>query len=360
MQVELDSRDLTAELYRLSHVWESKPRLPKDSFLHMSHHGATPGFLRLSIFSPIMEAHTLVKACVSGAGAYATPLAVIMPLSKLLPSEGKARFTFKEGKAHLKIATGSYQLSLANDMSIFPDVRPEEWDVHKLHIQPFLHALKHASTCLVDTGKTYSNLVYVDKCDFAATDSYRLVVSPNEAFSPAKPLLLTGDFVDKTLRLLVHSSGECGVGSDESSLYIKRGGLSISGRLSSRTFPGFRSALPKSDPVRVKLTPQPLMQALRRLVLVGPSKAICPVTLSFEGASVKLEVMGSSGQVSLEELACEVPSSGRICVNAHYLLSALAVFAETGDSIILEYRGAAVALLVTDGATKHVLQPIAS
>lgn len=354
MQVDLDSRDLVSALSRLFFVWEQKPKLPKDSFLRISR-GEGQGFLRLSVFSPTMEAHALVKATIHDSGAFATPLSVVMPLSKVLP-EGRAKLTFKDGKGFLKVGSGSYQLSLAADLAIFPDSRPEEWDFKPLKIVPFLRSLTHVCACAVDNGRSYSDLVYVDAKDFAATDSYRLAVSPNDGFQAEGPIVMTGDFARKAIKLFGNTAGEAGISWDQSSVYIKRGGLSVAARLSSQTFPAFRSVIPRSTPQTATLPLFNLTQALRRLTLVAGTRSLPVMTLSFSEYKLSILATGDSGEVSTEDLACQGDVAGQTTVNGRYLLEALCAFQL--DDIKIEFRGSKMPLIITDGTSLHVLQPI--
>lgn len=354
MQVDLDSRDLVGALSRLYYVWDQKPGLPKGSYLRISR-SADEKHLRLSVYGTLMEAHALVPALISDAGVYATPLSVFMPLSKCLP-DGRAKFVFKDGKGFLRVQTGLYQLALASDLTIFPESRPEEWDLKPLKMVPFLASLEQVSVCTQQAGRPYSDVVFVDDRDFAATDSYRVAISPNEAFQTDRPVHLTAECVKKLVKMLANSTGDCGITADEGSVYLKRGGLYVAARLSARTFPGFRSVVPHSGAASAVFSTFPLLQSLRRLVVVSGARTGGIMTFSFSGATLQIKVLGEANEVSTEELPFTGDVQGQVTLNGNYVVEALSVFKT--DSIQLDYRGSKMPLVITDGANRHVLQPI--
>lgn len=354
MQVELDSRDLMGALSKLFYVWDQKPRLPKDQFLRIAR-ADQAGHLRLSIFCTGMEAHALVPATISGDGVFATPLAVMMPLSKVLP-DGKAKLTFKDGKGFLRVQTGIYQLNLARDALIFPESNPEKWDFQPLKIVPFMSALEQVSICNVETARPYSDLVYIDEESFAATDSYRLAVAANEAFHASGALLLTGDLVKKVLKMFAYTVGDTGIGWDESSVYLRRGNLYVAGRRPAKTFPQFRAVLPKSTPATASFHAFNLSQAIKRLLVVAGSRNQPLMMLRFNGTTLTITAQGDSGEVSTEDQPFIGDAQGVMVLNGKYLVDTLSVIKE--EKVTLEYRGVKMPLIITDGFCIHVLQPI--
>jgi len=354
LQVELDSRDLVGALSRLFHVWEQKPRLPKDQFLRIAR-AEKAGHLMLSIYGTGLEAHALVPATIGGDGVFATPLAVFMPLSKVLP-DGKAKLVFKNGKGFLKVQTGAYQLNLARDALIFPESKPESWDFQPLKIVPFLSALEQVSICNIETARPYSDLVYIDEQSFAATDSYRLAVATNEAFHASGALLLTGDLVKKVLKMFASTLGDTGIAWDESSVYLRRGNLYVAGRRPAKAFPQFRAVLPKSTPATASFHTFNLSQAIRRLLVVAGSRNQPLMMLRFNGNTLTITAQGDSGEVSTEEQPYSGDVQGVMVLNGKYLVDTLSVI--KADSVTLEYRGVKMPLIITDGFCIHVLQPI--
>lgn len=196
-----------------------------------------------------------------------------------------------------------------------------------------------------------------------ATDSYRLalrelpevagVVGEDDILVPARAL--------EELKRLVNPSdeGSIGIHTTDSEITFLVGGVAISTRLISGTYPDYRQLIPESYPNSLHLGKETLLGALRRVRILVKDNTT-PVRMSMRNGGVDLKVVSQEVGEGTETVDGDYTGEDlTIAFNPSYLIEGIEAVA--GDEVIIETSDATRPATVRSGeqdSYRYLLMPV--
>ena len=182
----------------------------------------------------------------------------------------------------------------------------------------------------------------VDDClTMCAVDGYRLAIRSEEVKkmnADEFKFIVPGDSLKDISRILPDDEEECVIYTTRKFALFEFADVTVITRLLEGDFINFRAAVPKDQPISLKMNRQELISAVERVSLIITERLKTPVRMKFEGTTLSLNCTTAENTAS-DELpipVCDTPVE--IGFNNSYILDALK--AATGDEILFEMRSA--------------------
>ncbi len=180
-----------------------------------------------------------------------------------------------------------------------------------------------------------------DVLTMCAVDGYRLATRSEAVVKMNADefrFIVPGDSLKEISRILPEDEEECVVYTTRKFALFEFSDVTVITRLLEGDFINFRAAIPKDQPISLKMNRQELISAIERVSLIITERLKTPVRCKFEGNTLTLNCV-TSENTATDELSiptCDTPVE--IGFNNSYILDALK--AATGDEVLFEMRSA--------------------
>ena len=160
-----------------------------------------------------------------------------------------------------------------------------------------------------------------------ATDSYRLAVAAAPLPEGEAAAGLSATIPTDAIRNVILAASKADTvtfGIGEGLVSIEYGDTSLATRTIEGTFPDHHMLIPKEPGTVIKLDPDDLASAVKRVTIVSPSNGFVRLNLNAEAAELGLAVKSISDGEANDAVQVEVEGqSVSMALNYHYLLHAL-------------------------------------
>ncbi|MBI2500199.1 MAG: DNA polymerase III subunit beta [Deltaproteobacteria bacterium] len=260
---------------------------------------------------------------------------------KLVSSQGKG-LEIRSGKAHFKV--------VGMNPDEFPQIPPPtskgevkiDPDDLKDMIENTFYSVSTDETRYTLNALYFTGINGTDGKNLlrlVATDGHRLSYSEKEVdkkWKLEKGILLPRKGVQELKKLLSEGEGDVFVTSDEKIISFRRGGVSLSIRLTEGEYPQYEQVIPKETDKVISVERDPFAGSLRR----------ASILTAHEGRGVRLEISSgilevSSAHADLGEAKEELAIDYRgpkfdVAFNPKYLLDILSVLQD--EKVVLELK----------------------
>ena len=174
-----------------------------------------------------------------------------------------------------------------------------------------------------------------------AVDGYRLAVrSEKVATLNAEEFrfIVPGESLREISRILPDDENDCVIYTTRKFALYEFSDVTVITRLLEGEFINYKAAIPKDQPISLRMDRQELISAIERVSIIITERLKTPVRCKFEDTSLTLNCVTPMG-TSLDEIVipkCAIPVE--IGFNNSYILDALK--AATGEFILFEMRSA--------------------
>jgi DNA polymerase-3 subunit beta len=175
-----------------------------------------------------------------------------------------------------------------------------------------------------------------DGLRLVATDSYRLAVRELQGVSmleEGQKVLVAAKGLGEVQRLL--SEGEVEVVLAEREVLFRVGRTSITTRLIEGEFPNYEQLIPSGYPNRLTVQRDALVEAVKRVRLVGQGRDTSPIRLSMSSEGLELSAIAQEIGEARESVEAKYEGTDLVvAINSEFLLDGLA--AANSAEVVLE------------------------
>ena len=315
---------------------------------------------KLEITGSDLELTVTVSVDVAGLadGVTVVPSRLASDIVKSLP-EGAVEFETTDDSA--RISAGRTEFSLrVHRADEFPRVAAVDGDEVRFKADELLSALKQvlSASSSDDKRPILTGVLMAAEADglrLVATDSYRLAVCdlPGvSVMSTGKKVLVPARALSELARAL-GSSGEITMRLGERDASFAADGITLTTRLIEGEFPNYQGLIPASQPNRLLVNRDALLDALRRVKLLARDTAT-PVRLEMSADGLQIRAVSAEHGEGHEDLDATFTGDELVVAfNPEYLLDGIE--AASGDEVTLESTDGLKPAIVRNPTTENFL-----
>ena len=169
-------------------------------------------------------------------------------------------------------------------------------------------------------------------------DGYRMAIRHQPVITALQSarFIVPGYALKEISRILPDDDEPCCIFGTRKFAQFEFDSVKVITRLLEGEFLNYRSAVPNSQPIRLKMDKNELIRAVERVAVIISERLKTPVRCLFEGNTLKLSCITSLGKSYDELIIPECPETVEIGFNNMYLLDALKNCPD--DEIIFEMK----------------------
>ena len=369
MKLAIEKHDLQKGLARIQAIVEKRTTMPILSNAMLE--ADAEGKLWLSATDLEVGVRGALPAKVKKAGSVTVSARKLYEIVRELPEETVELSTTPNSYVELRCARSRFVLAgtAGEEYPSLPECAPEKTvPIQAVVLSAMIERTVYATS--VDETRYNLNGVYLEvlpdtqKIRMVATDGHRLAYAERGMGDDAKRLT-SGVIIPRKglaeLKRLVdeEDADEIEIGFQGNSGVARKGDVTLVMRLIEGEFPDYRQVIPKESKVQLALPQEPLIHALRRVVLLSQERSRA---VRLRLTSGRLTLSSSNPDLGEAEEELDVDYEGAeigIGFNARYLLDSLAALDAKEVRLGLQDELSPVQLRATDDdETLAVVMPM--
>lgn len=368
MELSVTQENLSKALNIVSRIANLKTQLPILDNILLRTDGN-----RLLVASTNLEIATTehVGAKIIKPGDITIPAKVVTEFVNNLPS---GVINLKVEANHLLISAGKFTSTIngviAEEFPDLPTIDEKEALKYVISVDDFKQAVGQVLISVssdiarpVLTGVlwqvTDGNLYLV------STDGYRLSERRLMPASSEMSAIVPAQTLQEVIRAISDSDDEVETLFSDTQVRFRVGDTEVISQLIDGNFPDYQKLLPKDNDIKVNIKKANFMQVTKiaGLFAIHSSSGIT-VTADDENQLLSLKSIASEIGENTSEAEAKVSGSGKITLNARYLIDALNVVGS--DNVSFEFKGKLAPCLIKTGAKSkqadfiHIIMPLKS
>jgi DNA polymerase-3 subunit beta len=333
MKFSIGKGELLRGLARLQSIVEKRNTMPiLANVLMDAREGAQ---LELAATDLEVSVRSLQAADVAKAGRVTAPAKKLYEILRELPDEPVQIEANAHSYLSLRCARTAFELAgnAAEEYPALPDPRPGEMvAVPGLLLGQMIERTLYAAS--VDETRYNLNGVFVEYLPetgclrMVATDGHRLACVDRalgvEFKGLGRGVIIPRKGLTELKRLVdEEDADEVGLGFEGNSALVRKRGVTLSMRLIEGEFPNYRQVIPQPGKHQIVMAVEPLVQALRRVIVVAAERTRA-VRLELGAGTLRLSSNNPDVGEAREELDADYMGEELVVAfNARYLLDAL-------------------------------------
>jgi DNA polymerase-3 subunit beta len=371
MKLSIERGELQRGLARIQAIVEKRNSMPILANVLLTAEGKKDGTLEFAATDLEVGIRGRHPATVTKAGGLTVAARKLFDIVRELPEEAVHLEATSNNYLDLKCGRAQFTLAgtTAEEYPNLPEFEPGRLvTLQAAVLSTMIERTMYAAS--VDETRYNLNGVYFEVLDDGAkirmvsTDGHRLALVDravgNQASDLASGLIIPRKGLAELKRLVDEDDAdEIELGFEGNNGLARKGGVTLLMRLIEGEFPNYEQVIPKKTDHTITLPAEPLMRALRRVVLLSAERSRA-VRLDLEPGSLKFSSQNPDLGEAREDLDVDYDGAGvSIGFNAKYLIEALAAMSPKEVRIQLRDGNSPVEIRPADDSeTLAVVMPM--